>query len=140
MTWCIALLSYWLQVTLGELLVKSKLSPRTGSVALRQLNSIFLILSWGLRYSLKKRGQQSNVDIDIRVKAPAAKQYCGLRKISYIISLLFCCLATYKRVENSFFYLLPGYPTDNFGSLLRGQPLLPDINHCILTFFTCLAP
>ena len=33
-----------------------------------------------------------------------------------------------------FLKLLFGYRTANFGSLLRGQPHLPDVNHCVLHF------
>ena len=32
-----------------------------------------------------------------------------------------------------FFYILFGYPADNFGLLLRGQPHSPDVNHRILS-------
>ena len=33
-----------------------------------------------------------------------------------------------------FLKLLFGCPTDNFGSLLRGQPHSPNVNHCLLHF------
>ena len=42
--------------------------------------------------------------------------------------------------KNSFFYLLFGCPTANFGLLSREQSLLPNVNHCVLVFLTCRSP
>ena len=38
-------------------------------------------------------------------------------------------------VQFIFFKLLFGYPTPNFGSLLRGQPYSPNVNHCVFHFW-----
>ena len=110
-------------LTPPDLTSKSKLSALSGSVALRQLNPIhkdfFSILEvrertqWELIQSLhlsffepdakieifiEKEGavEQSNVDFEIGVNAPAAKQCCRLRKISYRTFCFFCCLVTRK--------------------------------------------
>ena len=34
-----------------------------------------------------------------------------------------------------FFKLQFGFPAANFGPFSRGQPHLPDVNHCILKYF-----
>ena len=95
-------------------------------------------LTQRLKYSLKKEeAAESNVDFEIGVNAPAAKYCCRLRKISYRAYGLFVAWSLEK---NSFFYPLFGCLTANFGLLSHGQPLLPNVNHCVLAFLTCRWP
>ena len=79
--------------------------------------------------------EESNI---ITVNVPAAKYCCRSRKISYRSYLLFS-FSHLKRME-WLFYLLFGWPTANFGLLSQGQPLLPNINHCVLVFLICRLP
>ena len=43
-------------------------------------------------------------------------------------------------LKRTVFYLLFGCPTANFGLLPGGQPLLPNVNHCVLAFLTRRSP
>ena len=36
--------------------------------------------------------------------------------------------------DKHFFYLMPSFPTDNFGSQLSGKSNLPDANYCVWLF------
>ena len=38
--------------------------------------------------------------------------------------------------KNSFLIYFFGCPIENFRLLSRGQPLLPNVNHCVLAFLT----
>ena len=51
-----------------------------------------------------------------------------------------CSFAVWSLENNSFFYLLFGFPTANVEVLSREQPLLPNVNHCVLAFVTFRLP
>ena len=76
--------------------------------------------------------EESNVDFEITVNAPAAKQCCRLRKISYRSYLLFL-FSFLKRIA---FLSIIWLPHNKIWTISQGQPLLPYINHCVLGFLT----
>ena len=109
---------------------RPKVSLRLMKVCNQELIQLFLFSEPDQKIEIffEKEGaaEESNVDFEIGVNAPAARQCCRLRKISCRAYLLF--------------YLLFGCPTANFGLLSQGQPLLPNVNHSVLAFLTSRSP
>ena len=120
---------------------RPKVSLRLMKVCNQELIQLFLFFEPDQKIEIffEKEGaaEESNVDFEIGVNAPAAKQCCRLRKISYRAYVFFLLFGHLKRIA---FYLLFGCPTANFGLLSRGKPLLLNVNHCVLTFLNCRSP
>ena len=75
---------------------RPKVSLRLMKVCNQELIQLFLFSEPDQKIEIffEKEGaaEESNVDFEIGVNAPAAKQCCRLKKISYKAYLLLCCL------------------------------------------------
>ena len=120
---------------------RPKVSLRLMKVCNQELIQLFLFSEPDQKIEIffEKEGaaEESNVDFEIGVNAPVAKQCCSLRGKSHTEPMCFLLFGHLKRIA---FLSIIGFPTANFGLLSSGQPLLPNVNHCVLAFVTCRSP